>query len=309
MELINLDSFINESKPLQLNNPLIVTIGMFDGVHLAHRALIKKMIDEAKRKNLKSGVITFNYHPDFVLEKRENKGYLTNIDEKIRMLKSLEIDYLFVITFTKEFSLISHEDFESLLTKLNVKAVIAGRDAKYGYKGLGNIETLKKKFEVIEFSDYYIDGELIHSKNIRISLEKGEIEKANKLLGYNFYVRGIVAKGRQIGRTYNVKTANIELNNEYDYLISGVYGVKVIIDDKEYIGICNIGNNPSFNYTFARRLEVNIFDFNEDIYGKEIIVEMITFIRKEKKFNSKEELKIQIEKDTKYYLDYLEEKR
>lgn len=308
MELINLDSYL-ESKDLKLNNfnkePIAITIGVFDGFHLAHKALLDKLIEVGKEKHLKTGAITFSLHPDFVLNKRINDGYLLSFDERVKKFSESGIDFLFVFTFSEEFSKISPSKFEEILLGLNVTTLVLGKDTKYGYLGRGDINSLKKRFNVIEFSDYYLDGNLIHSEYIRKLLKSGEIEKANQALGYNFYIKGIVSRGRQIGRTYNVKTANIDLMDQYNYLVNGVYGVYVYLDGAKHLGICNIGNNPSFNYTEIKKLEVNIFDFDQDIYGKELTVELVTFIRREVVFNKKEELKEQIEKDTKKYLEYL----
>ena len=311
MELIYLDNYIKDlKKPSEINKyNLASTIGMFDGMHLAHCALIKKMVEVAKDKNYKSSAVTFVMHPDYVLEKRTNRGYLLEFDEKIKKFAELNIDYLFVFTFTREFSLITREQFEKILLSLNIKTLILGKDSKYGYNQEGNIETLKDKFEVIEFDDYKIDGAPLHSKRIRMLFEAGKVEVANQYLGYNFYVIGKVQKGNQLGRTFETKTANIDLENNYNYLIKGVYGVNVFIRGKKYLGVCNVGNNPSFNYTEFKKLEVFVFDFDEDIYGEEIKVELITFIREEQKFATITQLKNQIKKDIKYYQEYLKNRR
>lgn len=306
MELIYLDDFLKGNVKLNIKGELASTIGMFDGFHLAHQELVKTLLMVAKDKGEKSSVITFDIHPDFILNKREKSGYLLSFKEKVRMFESYNIDYLFVFTFSEDFSKVTHTDFEKVLESLNVKTLVLGKDTKYGYKGLGDVNSLKEKFDVVVLDDYYKDKEMVHSALIREALNKGQVEKANSLLGYKFYIKGVVSHGRQIGRTYNVKTANIDLDDQYNYLLNGVYGVNVLLKNKKYYGICNIGNNPSFNYTKTKKLEVNIFDFNEVIYGEELCVELVTFIRREVVFASKEELKKQIERDTKKYEEYLE---
>lgn len=307
MELIYLDKYLNDLDKLSeiTKYELASTIGMFDGMHLAHQALIKQVVKVSNELGRKSSAITFVLHPDYVLEKRTNRGYLLEFSEKVKKFSELGLDYLFVFTFTKEFSQITSEKFEEIMEKLNIKTLVLGKDSKYGYKALGNIDTLKKKFEVIEFSDYLIDGIPLHSKRIRLLFEAGKVEVANRYLGYNFYVIGKVQRGNQLGRTFETKTANIDLNNNYNYLIKGVYGAYIYYKGNKYLGVCNVGNNPSFNYTEYKKLEVFIFDFNEDIYDEEIKVELITFIREERTFSSIIALKEQIEKDIIYYKNYL----
>lgn len=274
------------------------TIGMFDGVHLGHKKLINELICSSKNEKKSSMLITFREHPDYVLNKRNNNGYLTEFDEKIKLLESEDIDYVVVFTFSDSFSKISHEDFEDILIdNLNIKKMIVGSDTKYGAYGKGNINTLKEKMDVDVIEDYIDEGEVVHSKSIRKLFEVGLVEKANRYLGRTFSIIGTVVKGSKIGRTYNIKTANIELNGKYSFLKKGVYGVKVIIDGKKYLGIANIGNNPSFNYVEEKRLEVNIFDFSSDIYNNKIEVEFYTFVREEKVFSGKEELYNQIKED------------
>ena len=294
MELIFVEN-INEKYPLP---SICATIGMFDGVHLGHKKLFEELTRISKEENKKSMIITFKDHPDYVLNKRNNNGYLTEFDEKIKLLSETKVDYIVVFTFNKEFSQISHNDFEKILVNnLNVKKMVVGSDTKYGAYGKGNVNTLKEKMNVLVINDYLDKGEVVHSKSIRKLFEVGEVEKANRFLGRVFSIIGTVAKGSKIGRTYNIKTANIELNGKYSFLKKGVYGVKVIIDDKKYLGIANIGNNPSFNYVEEKRLEVNIFNFSSDIYNNKIEVEFYTFVREERVFSGKEELYNQIKED------------
>ena len=292
-ELNNLESM----KIKQFNKPFVSTIGMFDGVHLAHRDLLSEVKKESEIKGYYSSAITFLIHPDYILNKRSNQGYLLKFEDKVEKIASCGIDYLFVFPFSKEFSLITYEKFNEIMKKLNIKDLVLGPDTKYGYNQEGNIETLKKDFDVKIIEEVKYNNLIIHSKEVRKLLENGKVEDANKLLGYNFFIKGNVTKGNKIGRTINFRTANIDLDNNYDYLADGVYGTTISIDDKIYYGICNIGCNPTINNNITKRLEVNIFDFDEDIYGKEIKVSFLTFIRGEVKFASTDELKGQIEED------------
>lgn len=293
MELV----YANEKN--KINDKLVATIGMFDGVHLGHNKVLKKLEEEAKIENLKSCIITFKEHPDFVLHKN-NLGCLTSFNEKIKLFSSYNIDYCLVFEFTKEFSMITHLEFENILKNdYSVIKLVLGNDTRYGYLGKGNIETLRKVFEVIVIDDYYLNGKCIHSTLIRELLSKGNIEEANFYLGRNYCVTGVVKKGSELGQKFNMRTANLELVNEYEFLKNGVYGVYVYLDNEKKLGICNIGHNPSFNYVKDKRLEVNIFDFDKDIYNKKIKVELIMYIRSEKTFANKEELYEQIDLDIK----------
>lgn len=293
MELV----YANEKN--KINDKLVATIGMFDGVHLGHDKVLKRLENEARLLNFKSCIITFKEHPDFILNKN-NLGCLTSFEEKLKLFNNYNIDYCLVFEFTKEFSNISHLEFESILKNdYNVKKLVLGNDTRYGYLGQGNIETLRKVFEVIIVDDYYLNEKCIHSTLIRELLSNGNIEEANLYLGRNFLISGVVSKGSELGQKFNMRTANLELHNEYRFLKNGVYGVYVYIDGEKKLGICNIGHNPSFNYVKNARLEVNIFDFNKDIYNKIIEVELVCYIRNEKTFANKKELYKQIDLDIK----------
>lgn len=293
MELV----YANEKN--KINDKLVVTIGMFDGVHLGHDKVLKRLENEARLLNFKSCIITFKEHPDFILNKN-NLGYLTSFEEKLKLFNNYNIDYCLVFEFTKEFSMVSHLEFEDILkNNYNVRKLVLGNDTRYGYLGQGNIETLRKVFDVTVVDDYYLNGKCIHSTLIRELLSNGNIEEANLYLGRNFLISGVVSKGSEIGQKFNMRTANLELHNEYGFLKNGVYGVYVYIDDEKKLGICNIGHNPSFNYVKEARLEVNIFDFNKDIYNKRIEVELVLYVRNEKTFVNKEELYKQIDLDIK----------
>ncbi len=295
MELI----YADKNTSIEMKEDVVATIGMFDGVHLGHDKVLKELKREGSISKMPTVIITFKEELDFVLDKRKT-GSLMTFEDKIKILSEYDLDYCLVFPFTKEFSLIKYYDFENILKeKVKVKKIVIGKDTKYGYMGEGNIKTLSKIFEVKVIDDYILDGICIHSSLIRNLLSLGEVEKANTYLGRNFSISGIVTKGSQLGQTFNVKTANIELNNNYEYLKNGVYGCFIYIDKKKYLGICNIGHNPTFNYVEKKRLEVNIFDFNSDIYETDIKVEFILFVREERKFSSENELYSQINSDIK----------
>lgn len=282
-----------------INDKLVATIGMFDGVHLGHDKVFKKLEEVAKSSNLKSCIITFKEHPDFVLHK-SNLGCLTSFEERLKLFDNYSIDYCLVFEFTKEFSMITYSEFENILkNNYNILKFVLGNDTRYGYLGQGNIETLKKVFNVTSVDDYYFNGKCIHSTLIRELLSNGNVEDACLCLGRNYCITGFVSKGSELGQKFNMRTANIELFNKYNFLKNGVYGVYVYLDNEKKLGICNIGHNPSFNYVKDVRLEVNIFDFNKDIYNKEIKVELVMYIRNEETFINKEDLYKQIDLDIK----------
>lgn len=293
MELINIDY-----KGLSFDKKIILAAGQFDGLHIAHLEIIKKTIENANINKCNSAIMTFDPHPDYFLNKREKLGYITPLNKKISLLESLGIDYLIVIKFDQNLCSMSFQDFEkNILNKLNIIKIVAGFDFRYGYKGLGNVETLKKQYEIDVIDEIKYNGVKLGSNLIRDFLEQGEVKEVYKLLGRYYSIKGIVETGNKIGQTLGIRTANITLKDDYYILKTGVYGVYIDVRGKEYVGVCNIGNNPTLNYSERRKLEVHIFDFDQDIYNVEIIVKFVYYLREEKKFNSKEKLILEVNKD------------
>ena len=299
MKIIRIDDLNNFNNNDDIINNTIITIGVFDGIHLAHKALIDTMIKYKQNHNVYIGVMTFDPHPDFVLSKRDNDGYITPINQKIQMFEDLGIDYLFLINFNKSIASLDYESFYDKFLK-DFKFFVVGSDFRFGYKALGDAKYLKeKKNESIILDEIKKDDEKISSSLIRELLNKGEIKKVNNILGHPYELFGKVVKGAHIGTSLGFPTANIDLSDDYMSIKSGVYLSKVCIkDDKhEYFGMCNIGNNPTLNYVIRKRLEVHIIDYNYQLYDKEISVKLIDYLREEKKFDNKEELINQIKKD------------
>lgn len=293
MELINIDY-----KGLSFDKKIILAVGQFDGLHVAHLEIIKKTIENANINKCNSAIMTFDPHPDYFLNKREKLGYITPLDKKISLLESLGIDYLIVIKFDQNLCSMSFQDFEkNILNKLNIIKIVAGFDFRYGYKGLGNVDTLKKQYEIDVIDEIKYNGVKLGSNLIRDFLEQGNVKEVYKLLGRYYSIKGIVETGNKIGQTLGIRTANITLKDDYYILKTGVYGVYIDVRGKEYVGVCNIGNNPTLNYSERRKLEVHIFDFDQDIYNVEIIVKFVYYLREEKKFNSKEKLILEVNKD------------
>ncbi len=301
MELIK----INYNDYKKNNIPLVATIGQFDGLHVAHLELINKTIEISKEKKIKSAIITFDPHPDFILKKDLSNTYVTPLEEKMNLLNQIGIDYMILIHFDENVAGIEPIDFiNNYLIRNNVKEVVVGFDFSFGKYGKGkacDITRLSNNFikttiiDEIKFNDIKVGTTFI-----RKLLGIGKVDTVNNLLGRFYKITGTVVKGNQVGRTINLPTANFVVDDQFASICPGVYVVRVIIDNKIYYGFANLGINPSFNKSSKMVFETHIFDFNENIYGKTIDVELLEFIRNEIKFNSIEDFLVQINKDKEY---------
>lgn len=291
----------------------MVTIGTFDGVHIGHQKIIKRLVQTAKKSHLKSVVLTFFPHPRMVLQKDANIKLINTIDERSAILDQLGLDVLVIKKFTKEFSRLSAEDYvtEVLVKQLRVKKIIIGYDHHFGRNRAANIEDLKaygKKhgFEVEEISAQDINEVSVSSTKIRTALLDGNIKKANKYLGSNFMLSGKVVQGKGLGNTIGFPTANLYIEESYKIIPKqGVYIVKTTIDHKTVFGMMNIGINPTISVNNEQSIEVHFFNFNQSIYNKALVIELLDRIRDEQKFDSVEDLKIQLQKDKETSLKYI----
>lgn len=283
----------------------VVTIGTFDGVHVGHQAILKELIADAKKNNGTSILITFWPHPRFVLKKgKTDLQLLSTFDEKIDLLEALGLDYLVKVPFTPEFSNLTADEFlqKILVEAVGTKKLYIGYDHRFGNNREGNLEFLTDRaidfgYEVVEISRQDIDSIGVSSTKIREALRLGDIELANSLLARNYTISGKVVEGEKVGRKVGFPTANIELEEDYKMLPSdGSYAVVVIVGRERYNGMLNVGFKPTLGGS-SRTIEVNIFDFDSNIYTQTITIEFIKALRKEKKFESLEELKIQLEVD------------
>ncbi len=278
---------------------IVSAIGFFDGLHIGHHALVDEVFHVAKKRGYKTALMTFDHHPLYVLGYNEKEEWLMSMDDRIELLNDLGMDYLFIIQFDRQVASLSPELFmQKYLFENKIRHVVCGFDFKFGFKNSGNHETLKNSqlFDVSVIEEVLYDNKKISSSRIREELNSGHIKEVNTLLGRAYSIKGEVIKGRQIGRQIGFPTANISYG-QYHLPCFGVYAVKVVIDKNVYYGMCNIGFNPTFSELNKPSLEVHIFDFNEDIYGKEVKVEFYDLIRLEKKFNHKDELIEQLNKD------------
>lgn len=287
----------------------VITIGTFDGVHIGHRKILERLINNAKNTNLKSTVLTFFPHPRMVLQKDVDIKLLNTLEEKKQILETLGLDYLIVHPFTKEFSRLSATEFvrDILVNSLKVKKVIIGYDHRFGRNRNANIQDLitfgnALDFDVEEISAQEIDDVSVSSTKIRSALKKGDIETANSYLGYNYMLTGTIKKGKGLGKKFGFPTANLHIEEAYKLIPkTGAYVVKSEMDGKEYFGMMNIGYNPTVDGT-DKSIEINFFDFDGNLYGKKIQVQLLHRIRDEFKFNSVEELKEQLKKDKSHSL-------
>lgn len=278
----------------------IITIGTFDGVHLGHQKIIKRLVELKEKQGGETLLFTFAPHPRKVLfPEQKDLKLITTTEEKCELLKKFGIDNVLVFPFTKEFSQMNADQYisEIIAQGLKTKTLVIGYDHRFGSNREGNIDTLKLyskqfNFEVEEISAQEINQLNVSSTRIRKAIEEGDIDVANEFLGYSFFVTGTVVKGKQLGRTIGYPTANIHVVDS-DKLIPkiGVYAVNVEHNNKRYKGMLNVGVNPTTDTDNKIKIEVNIFDFDKEIYGDGIKVEFVKRIRNEEKFANLDELK------------------
>lgn len=282
-----------------------VTIGTFDGLHVGHLEILETLKAKTEEFNLKSVVVTFYPHPRKVLAKDFNLKLLTPIDEKKRLFDIFGIDYLFIIKFTKKFSKQSYKEFLNnvLIKKVNTEHLVLGYDHKFGNNRDGDINRLIEYTKEIGIrmtivGPKEVDNHIVSSTKIRKALLDGKIEEANKMLGRYYFLEGTVIEGAKRGREIGFPTANLNLKED-DKLVpcNGVYFVRIKHNNIYYFGVANIGLRPTFNNVKEPITEVNIFDFNKNIYGNQLKVEFIKRLRNEKKFSSKKELEENIKLD------------
>lgn len=275
--------------------PLALAIGNFDGVHLGHQGLINKLstFDSSYQK----GVMSFAPHTMQFFTHNQFQTIQT-LDDKVDELKKYPIDQIYLVEFNLEFSSLEVQDMIDFLKKLNVKKVVVGSDFRFGKKGSGKPSDLSKDFELHVVNDVFYEDILVSSTLIKDYISNGNLELAKKLLNHDYLISAVVIAGNQIGRKIGFPTANLD----YDNLVlppNGVYYVNVYHKNNTYLGMANIGYNPTINYSKAKKLEVHILDFDKIIYDEMIKIEFIEWLRPEKKFNSKEDLINQLEKDKK----------
>jgi|TARA_B110000263_G_scaffold7908_1_gene6741 riboflavin kinase/FMN adenylyltransferase len=298
----NIQSYSSEKES-------ILTIGTFDGVHIGHNKILTKLVEESKKNNLSSLIMTFFPHPRMVLQKSQEIKMIDTIDEKIHLFEKTGVDNLIIQPFDENFSKIRAKEFveEILVKKLKIKYIIIGYDHRFGKDREASVDDLKKfglnyMFTVEEIAAQEIHSIAISSTKIRNAILKGEIKKCNEYLGRNFMLTGEVVHGDGLGKKINFPTANIKIPETYKIIPkNGVYLVKAIINSEIYFGMMNIGVRPTIGGK-NKSLEIHFFNFKDNIYNKTISVEIICKIRDEEEFSSIDELKIQLKKDEQFCL-------
>lgn len=283
----------------------VVTLGTFDGVHLGHQKIIEKLTQNAVASDAENVILTFFPHPRMVLQEQSEIRLLNTIEERTQLLGKTGLDSLIIHPFDKAFSRLTAEEFakEILVDRLNICKIVIGHDHRFGRNRTADINDLigfgqQYDFEVEQISAQEIDAVAISSTKIRTALESADVTLANEYLGYNYFLTGTVSKGRQLGRTIGFPTANLSIAQDYKLIPKmGIYVVQSSIGGKMVFGVMNIGTNPTVTSENKLSIEVYYLNFNGDLYGQQIEVSLLAYIRGEEKFESLEILKQKIEDD------------
>ena len=303
METITLTYPLTPASAAALSRPQVAAIGQFDGLHRGHAAVIMTAVNNARRKGVPAAVITFHPHPKDVMRKGNYDGYLTPPLDKRELLAGMGVDLLYIIGFNEELSRVSPSDFvKSMLIPLGLITAVVGFDFRFGFRGEGDVSMLSElgqgAFDVETAPPFLMNGVKVSSSGIRASLQSGELELANNWFGRCYHLRGVVSHGEKRGRTIGFPTANLRLEDQYVIPAKGVYAVRAYVGDSQLRGVMNVGVKPTFHAgVTAPSFEVHLFDFSGDLYGQMMKVELVSFIRSERKFSSVQELVTQIAAD------------
>lgn len=286
-------------------NNAVVTIGTFDGVHLGHRKIIARIKELAEEIGGETVILTFFPHPRMILNPEDESIKLINtINEKATLLEQLGVDHLIITPFSRDFSNQTAEGYirDVLVNKIGTKKIVIGYDHRFGKDRQGGLDDLLKLgpvygFEVVEIPEQDINDVAVSSTRIRNALLEGKIELANTFLGYPFYITGKVVRGDQIGRQIGYPTANIVIEERYKLIpFDGIFAAKINIQGKLYKGMAYIGSRPTIN-GMSRNIEINIFDFNQEIYNERVTLHFYNYVRGDVKFTGLDELKVQLAQD------------
>lgn len=300
--------FIRQTLDFQIPEECVVSLGKFDGLHLGHKYLLEEL-KKGKEKGYKCVIFTFDIPPK-AFNKSDYK-VLNTKEEKEAIFQAAGVDYVVECPFTEQFKHLSPEEFlQWIKARINMKQIVAGTDFHFGRNRSGSYRDLqqyagKYQYEAIIVEKMQYKGEDISSTRVRDLIAEGNMEEANYLLGYEYFVTEKVTHGNALGREIGFPTANQQPSSNKLLPPNGVYASKVLVDGKEYLGISNIGCKPTIKGEYPVGVETFIYDFSDDIYGKEITVSLVKFIRPEQKFASVEDLSKQLKRDTAYGLEYL----
>ncbi len=306
---MNIYHNINDFKPVK---NAVVTIGTFDGVHVGHRKIIAQIKEVAEASGGETVILTFFPHPRMILNPEdESIKLISTIKEKAELLEQLGVDHLIITPFSRDFSNQTAEDYirDVLVNKIGTRKIVIGYDHHFGKDRKGSLADLLKfapvyGFEVIEIPEQDIEDVAVSSTRIREALKAGNFETANACLGYPFFLTGKVMRGDRIGTQIGFPTANIAIEEKYKLIPGdGIFAVKVLVKDKTHTGMAYIGTRPTVNGS-TRNIEVNLFDFDDDIYGQLIRMEFHHYVRGDMKLNGLDELKARIAQDKEEILAY-----
>jgi riboflavin kinase / FMN adenylyltransferase len=305
---------VRNTKHFRIESPTIVTIGTFDGVHLGHQKILSRLIQLKHQHGLQAVVLTFDPHPRKILfPEQKDLKLITLIDEKLDLLENYGVDVTVVYPFDRGFSGIEPKEYieEILMKSLHVKYLVIGYDHKFGKNRSGDIKVLQKfsenyGYEVEEIPALDIDHIAISSSKIRHAIEEGNIDLANNYLGHYFFLYATVIHGKQLGRTLGFPTANLKIEGT-DKLIPkiGVYFVEVVTGGEKHYGMMNIGYNPTTDSDRKIKMEVHLFEFETDLYHKNVRINFLKYLRDEKKFNNLEELTAELHRDRERCLELI----
>lgn len=313
MKTIHL-SYPHHLSDSTISGPYSLAIGFFDGVHLGHKEVIGKAKEIAKAEGLKLAVMTFDPHPSIVLGQRNEKVfYITPLHQKLELLESMGVETTFIVRFTSDFAQLTPETFvDTFIRQLNVIHVTAGFDFTFGAFGKGDMEVMKDlangDFQVSVVKKKSDSHEKISSTRIRQALKAGDMERVHELLGRPFQIPGVVVHGDKRGRQIGFPTANIQAKEGSYIPATGVYSVRMLVQEEWVDGVCNVGYKPTFKNPDEKKLtiEVHLFNFDKNIYGEEVFVDWYHHIRDERKFDGIESLKAQIDKDKQTSISFLQ---
>ena len=303
---------IKLNEKLDLEHDIAACIGYFDGFHLGHQALFNKTLQSAKKRNLKSAIITFKVDPWTIIKQAKNISHISTMDDRIQWASDVGFDYMLLLDFNKEMATLDPKDFvEQLILANRVKYLVCGFDFHFGNHGKGNPAFLKSyPKEVLHVKEIdkvtYLDDK-ISTTRINNAIVSGDVHLAHTLLTRPYTLHGRVIHGNEKGRTIGFPTANVALDDIYVMPKPGVYMGNVIVHGDTYHAIINFGHNPTFNLVNHLSIEAYIIDFNEDIYDQPITIELYEYIRDEKKFDSIDELKAMLSNNVQTCLEYFKE--
>jgi riboflavin kinase/FMN adenylyltransferase len=293
-----------ELASLSPTKGMLLTIGVFDGVHIGHKHLLSELVRQARQRGLISGVITFGQHPKNVLKAGASRPFLTSLPQKIKLLNEQAIEVVITLSFTLELAQLGSYQFISLLRQhLKMQGLVLGPDFALGRNREGDIEALRTLSKSLGFSltvvpHAVLDGEVVSSTAIRSALAAGDMEKAHRMLGRYFSLEGRVIAGSGRGAELGAPTANLDINPEQALPADGIYASQVYIDNRQHQAVTNIGKRPTFDET-ERTVEVYILDYRGDLYHRQLKVDIIQKLRDEERFATIAALKKQIEQDIK----------